>query len=48
MVVPCQLDETVIGAAESNVRQDCNQDKDAAIKYLKSANIVVYHNDEVF
>ena len=43
-VVPCGLSDTVLGGTDSNIRDDCNWDRAAAIEYIGDFNLVCYFN----
>ena len=47
--MPCQTYVSLYGLDESDPADfKCNQELDAAIQYLGSARIIVYHNEGVF
>ena len=44
MVVPCNVKLTGYGAEDDRIPEDCNQDKQTAIDWLQSYNMVTYYN----
>ena len=48
MLVPCGMQETILGGTEDRIPDDCNYDKDALIEYLGSIQMMMYYNQGQF
>lgn len=48
MAIPCHTNETLWGAPEARIRDDCIWDRDEAMKYMETINIVALYNEGHF
>ena len=48
MLLPCNMDNKLLGGSADGIPKDCNWDKDKLIDYLGPLNMVIYKNSAGF